>query len=65
MITVTLEPDNEVIEMHGVKTVLAALNRVKLRPTMAIVVRGGELLTPDRRLNPGDAVMIRKVTSAG
>ncbi|ADU63450.1 MAG: hypothetical protein KUA35_10445 [Pseudodesulfovibrio sp.] len=65
MITVTLEPDNEVVELHGVKTVLAVLNRFKLRPTMAIVARSGELLTPDRRLNPGDAIMVRKVTSAG
>jgi sulfur carrier protein len=65
MITVNLEPDNEVIEMHGVKTVLAALNRLKLRSTMAIVARGGELLTADRRLRPNDVILVRKVTSAG
>jgi sulfur carrier protein len=65
MITVNLEPDNEVVELHGVKTVLAVLNRLKLRSTMAIVVREGQLLTPDRRLASGDTLMVRKVTSAG
>jgi len=65
MITVRLEPDNEVVELHGTKTVLAVLNRLKLRSTMAIVVRNGQLLTPDRRLKPGETLMVRKVTSAG
>ncbi|WP_285907509.1 hypothetical protein [Pseudodesulfovibrio pelocollis] len=65
MITIHLEPDNEVIELHGTKTVLAVLNRLKLRSTMAIVARDGQLLTPDRRLNPGETLMVRKVTSAG
>ncbi|MUM76321.1 hypothetical protein GKC30_01585 [Pseudodesulfovibrio sp. F-1] len=65
MITVRLEPDNDVVELHGTKTVLAVLNRLKLRSTMAIVVRDGQLLTPDRRLAPGQTLMVRKVTSAG
>lgn len=65
MITVNLEPDGKVIELHGTKTVLAALNRLKLRSTMVIVARGDELLTSDRRLKPGETIMVRKVTSAG
>jgi len=65
MITVNLEPDGEVIELHKTRTVIAALNKLKLRPTMAIVVRDGELLTSDRRLTQGDNIMVRKVTSAG
>lgn len=65
MITVNLEPDGEVIELHKTRSVLAALNKLKLRPTMAIVVRDGELLTADRKLKMGDTIMVRKVTSAG
>ncbi len=65
MITVNLEPDGEVIELHRTKSVLGALNKLKLRSTMAIVVRDGELLTSDRKLRPGETIMVRKVTSAG
>ena len=65
MITVNLEPDGEVVELHKTRSVLAVLNRLKLRSTMAIVVRDGELLTPDRKLDNGDVLMVRKVTSAG
>jgi sulfur carrier protein len=65
MITVNLEPDGEVVELHRTKSVLGVLNKLKLRSTMAIVVRNGELLTPDRMLDNGDVLMVRKVTSAG
>jgi len=65
MVTVHLEPDGDVIELHKTKSVLAVLNKLKLRSTMAIVVRDGELLTSDRKLNMNDVLMVRKVTSAG
>jgi sulfur carrier protein len=65
MITVKLEPDGKVIEMSNTRSVHAVLNKLQLRSTMAIVVRDGELLTPDRMLKNGDALMVRKVTSAG
>jgi len=65
MVTVQLEPDGKVVELGNTKTVLAVLNRLKLRSTMAIVVRDGELLTADRKLHMGDTLMVRKVTSAG
>ena len=65
MITVNLEPDGAVVELHKTRSVQAALNKLKLRSTMAIVVRDGELLTADRKLNQGDVIMVRKVTSAG
>ncbi|WP_319543332.1 MoaD/ThiS family protein [uncultured Pseudodesulfovibrio sp.] len=65
MITVNLEPDGEQIEMHNTRSVVAVLNKLKLRSTMAIVARNGELLTPDRMLDNGDTLMVRKVTSAG
>ena len=65
MVTVHLEPDGEVIELHNTKSVLGVLNKLKLRSTMAIVVRDGELLTADRKLKMNDVLMVRKVTSAG
>jgi len=65
MITVNLEPDGEQIEMSNTRSVVAVLNKLKLRSTMAIVVRDGELLTADRMLKNGDTLMVRKVTSAG
>ncbi len=65
MITVNLEPDGKVIELRRTRSVLGALNKLKLRSTMAIVVREDELLTADRKLYNGDTIMVRKVTSAG
>ncbi len=65
MITVNLEPDGKVIELSNTRSVHAVLNKLQLRFTMAIVVRDGELLTPDRKLDNGDTLMVRKVTSAG
>lgn len=65
MVTVHLEPDGKVVELANTKSVLAVLNRLQLRSTMAIVVRDGELLTSDRKLHNGDTLMVRKVTSAG
>ncbi len=65
MITVNLEPDGKVIEMHDTRSVHAVLNKLQLRSTMAIVVRNGELLTPDRKLDWDDVLLVRKVTSAG
>ncbi|AMK11115.1 MAG: hypothetical protein AB7E51_05830 [Pseudodesulfovibrio sp.] len=65
MITVNLEPDGKRIELADTRTVLAVLNRLQLRPTMVIVARGDELLTPDRKLANNDELLVRKVTSAG
>ena len=65
MITVNLEPDGKQIELYNTRSVLAVLNKLQLRPTMAIVARGDELLTSDRMLQNGDVLLVRKVTSAG
>ncbi|HKI81505.1 MAG TPA: hypothetical protein VKA04_07640 [Pseudodesulfovibrio sp.] len=65
MIIVNLEPDGKRIELNDTRSVLAVLNKLRLRSTMAIVVRDGELLTSDRKLCHGDELMVRKVTSAG
>ena len=39
--------------------------RLGLRVNDAIIIRGAELLTSDRKLADGDEIRIRKVTSAG
>ncbi|EGB14341.1 hypothetical protein DND132_1128 [Pseudodesulfovibrio mercurii] len=65
MIIVNLEPDGKRIELNDTRSVLAVLNKLQLRPTMALVARRGELLTPDRSLVHGDELLVRKVTSAG
>jgi sulfur carrier protein len=65
MIIVNLEPDGKRIELNDTRSVLAVLNKLRLRSTMAIVVRDGELLTSDRKLFHGDELLVRKVTSAG
>ncbi|MEF2231582.1 MAG: hypothetical protein V3571_11685 [Pseudodesulfovibrio sp.] len=65
MITVHLEPEGKVVTLYRTRSVVALLNKLGLRHTMALVAREGELLTPDRSLTSGDVVLVRKVTSAG
>jgi len=65
VITVNLEPDGKVLELHDIRSVTGLLNKLGMRHTMAIIARDGELLTPDRKLSHGDVVLVRKVTSAG
>ena len=64
-ITVRIEPDGEVREFPSLNTVLQLLNKLSLFPTQALVIRGGELLTPDRKLKQGDGIVVRKVVSSG
>jgi len=67
MVRVLLQPEEKRIELprHKVKTVLRLLDALAIRPGTAIVARGSELLTPDRLTEPGDELLVRKVTSAG
>lgn len=65
MITVFVEPDNETMTFEKHNTVLMLQKRLGLRVNDALVIRGLELLTPDCRLNDGDEIRIRKVTSTG
>ncbi|MDK2956981.1 MAG: sulfur carrier protein [Desulfovibrionales bacterium] len=65
MIFVRLEPESEDLTLPKPNTVLQLLNRLQLGRTQALVIRSGELLTPDRRIHDGDRIEIRKVTSAG
>lgn len=64
-ITVRIQPEEEVVVMPRVKTVLQLLNKLEIRPSTALVARDGELLTPDRNIFTGDSLLVRKVTSRG
>jgi len=65
MITVFVEPDNETFTFEKHNTVLMLQKRLGLRVNDAIIIRGDMLLTPDSRLEDGDQIRIRKVTSTG
>ena len=65
MITVFIEPDNQTLTYPKLNTVLMLQKRLGLRVNDALVIRGTELLTPDRQLNDGDHIRIRKVVSQG
>jgi sulfur carrier protein len=65
MITVFIEPDNETLAFERLNTVLMLQKRLGLRVNDALVIRGPQLLTPDCRLEDGDEILIRKVTSTG
>ncbi|SKA88387.1 sulfur carrier protein [Paucidesulfovibrio gracilis DSM 16080] len=65
MITVEVQPENEILEFGKLNTVLQLLNRLQLRSTQALIIREGQLLTADRRLHHGDRIIVKKVISAG
>ncbi|EPR37015.1 hypothetical protein dsx2_0958 [Desulfovibrio sp. X2] len=65
MITVIREPDGETLEVHDVKSVKSLLNRLGERCTSVLVIRGRELLTEDRKLVPGETLVVRSVRSRG
>ena len=64
-ITVVLEPTGGTREIPRPKTVTQLLNRLGVRQGTALVIREGELLTPDRRIATGETVTVRSVVSRG
>lgn len=66
-VTIHLQPEERIVELprHSVKTVQRLLEALRIRPCTALVARGTELLTPDRKILPGDRLLVRKVTSSG
>lgn len=66
-LAVTLQPEEHelIIPRHKAKTVKRLFVALGLRECTALVVRDGQLLTPDRRLYANDVVLVRKVTSSG
>ena len=65
MITVTRSGHSQPMTFPKIKTVLQLLHNLNLRVNDALIIRDGELLTPDRHLRSGDHVTVRLVTSRG
>lgn len=65
MITVRIEPENRELTFERVNTVLQLLNKIERKPGRALIIRQGELLTPDLHLSPGDHIIVRNVGSRG
>ncbi len=65
MIHVRLEPQGREMHLPKACTALKLLRELGLGVNSALVIRDGELLTPDRLLNLGDEIIVRTVTSRG
>ena len=65
VVTVLLQPEDKEITLPRPKTAAQLLAALGLRSCAALVARDKELLTPDRRIYPGDTVLVRKVLSSG
>ena len=64
-ITLILQPTGGTQVIPRPKTVRQLLNKLDIRPTTALVIRGKELLTPDRRIETGETIIVRSVISSG
>lgn len=64
-ITVRLEPPGKLFSCPRRKTARQLLESFGLAEEEAIVARGDELLTPDRRIWPNDTLLVRVVGSRG
>jgi len=62
---VLLHQPRREIELRGVKTVAALLNRLDLISESVLVIRGDQLLTNEERLHPDDTIELRPVISGG
>ncbi len=65
MVEVKLEPQDKIITFNKINTVLQLLNKLELRHTDALVIRDGELLTQDRKVEKDDKITVRTVISVG
>jgi len=65
MITVTITSKEQPLTFPKIRTVLQLLQELDLRVNDALIIRDGELLTPDRRVLDGDRITVRPVTSRG
>lgn len=62
---VLLHQPRREIEVHGVKSVKALLNRLDLISESVLVIRGDQLLTDEERVFPDDTIELRPVISGG
>lgn len=65
LVYVRFEPDGARKAIPRPKTALQLLERLNLHEEEALVIRNGQLLTPDRHIWPGDSVIVRVVASRG
>lgn len=65
MITVHIEPQNKELTVDRARTVTQLLTRIGRKPGRALVIREGQLLTPDLNLRDGDVITVRDVGSKG
>jgi sulfur carrier protein len=65
MIIVRLEPENRELTIDRAATVSQLLHKVGRKPGRALVIRDGNLLTPDLNLRAGDVITVRDVGSRG
>lgn len=65
MVTIHMEPHKSTLTFQRINTVLQLLGKLDLRVNDALIIRGRELLTPDRRIHPGDTITVRLVMSRG
>ena len=64
-VSVLLQPEEKRLTLPRPKTARQLLDALGLREETALVARGGELLTPDRAIYPGEEILVRKVASSG
>ncbi|MDR2696304.1 MAG: hypothetical protein LBC79_08015 [Deltaproteobacteria bacterium] len=64
-VSVFLQPEDKELVLPRPKNAQQLLGALGLRSCTALVVREGELLTPDRAIYPGERLLVRKVTSSG
>ncbi|WP_243439733.1 hypothetical protein [Fundidesulfovibrio soli] len=65
MVRVLIESTGEQREFRALKSVTQLLNRLGLKSTEVLVIRGRELLTPDRMIGHEGEIRIRHVVSRG
>ncbi|GAU08074.1 hypothetical protein [Desulfoplanes formicivorans] len=65
MVEVIIEPDNIRLSFPKINSVLQLLHRIDRKPGHVLVIRDGQLLTPDRKIGPHDTVIVRDVVSRG
>ena len=64
-LTIILQPEDRTLTIPRVKTVRQLLDALGLEEEAALVARDGQLLTPDRHLEPFETILVRKVGSRG
>ena len=64
-VSVLVQPEEKHLSMPRPKTSRQLLAALGLAEETALVVREGQLLTPDRHIWPGDNLLVRKVASSG